>query len=44
MRIMTIYTKEIYPFALLEIADPFTVDADFPVTIDISVTLTAEQI
>jgi hypothetical protein len=44
MGIVTIYAKEIDPFPALEIADPFAVDADFPVTIDIAVALSAKQV
>jgi len=44
MGIVTIYTKEIDPFPSLEIADPFAVDTDFPVTIDIAVALSAKQV
>ena len=44
MWIVTIYAKEIDPFPSLEIADPFAVDANFPVTIDIAVALSAKQI
>jgi hypothetical protein len=44
MGVVTIYAKEIEPFPSLEIADPFSVDADFPVTIDIAVALSAKQV
>jgi hypothetical protein len=44
MGIVTIYAKEIDPFPSFEIADPFAVDTDFPVTIDISVALPAKQV
>jgi hypothetical protein len=44
MGIVAIYAKEIDPFPSLEIADPFAVDSDFPVTIDISVALSAKQV
>jgi hypothetical protein len=44
MGIVTIYAKEIDPFPALEIADPFPVDTNFPVTIDIAVALSAKQV
>jgi hypothetical protein len=44
MGIVTIYAKEIDPFPSLEIADPFTVDTNFPVAIDITVALSAKQV
>jgi hypothetical protein len=44
MGIVTIYAKEIDPFPALEIADPFAVDTNFPVTIDIAVALSAKQV
>ena len=44
MGIVTIYAKKIDPFPSLEIADPFAVDTDFPVTIDIAVALSAKQV
>jgi hypothetical protein len=44
MGIVTIYAKEIDPFPSLEIADPFAVDTDFPVPIDIAVALSAKQV
>jgi hypothetical protein len=44
MRIVTINTKEIYSFPAFEIADSFPVDADFPVTINIAVALSAKQV
>jgi hypothetical protein len=44
MGIVTIHAEEIDPFPPLEIADPFAVDTDFPVTIDIAVALPAKQV
>jgi hypothetical protein len=44
MGIVTIHTKEINPFPPFEISDPFAVDANFPVAIDIAVALSAEQV
>ena len=44
MWIVTINAKEIDPFPSLEIADPFAVDADFPVAIDTAVALSAKQV
>jgi hypothetical protein len=44
MGIVTIYAKKIYPLPSLEIADPFAVDTNFPVAIDIAMALSAKQI
>jgi hypothetical protein len=44
MGIVAIYAEEIDPFPSLEIADPFAVDTEFPVTIDIAVALSAKQV
>ena len=44
MGIVTINAKEIDSFPAFEIADSFPVDADFPVSINIAVALSAKQV
>ena len=41
---MAINTKEIGPLAPFEVADPFTVDAGLPITVNIAVTLAAKAV